>query len=222
MFSGIIQTTAPVSSSKLMGEYWRVRIQNPARWKLRDGQSISVDGICSTVIKHAREFFEVEYIPETLSKTTAGLLAQGSAVNLERPLRFGDYIGSHFVQGHVDARGRVVEVVKDGQSRALTISVPQALARNIALHGSIAVNGTGLTVARLPRTMSRQAGKREASFTVALTSYTLAHTNLGRLQVGDEVNVETDLTARHLFAALNQGNPRSRISANHKRGRDGS
>jgi riboflavin synthase alpha subunit len=145
-----------------------------------------VDGICSTVVKAAPAFFEVEYVPETLARTTARSFEKGTLVNLERSLRWGDPIEGHIVQGHVEGRGIIAGILEMGKGRELTVALPAPLAKGTPLKGSLAVNGVSLTVAR----------KRHRLVTLALIPYTLAHTNLGRLAVGDEVNIETDALAR--------------------------
>ncbi len=205
MFTGIIQATAPVLSATTRGGCRAVRIRKPARWRLALGQSVSVDGICSTVIRRAAGSFDVEYMPETLSKTTASAFSKGCIVNLERPLAFGAPLDGHLVQGHVDARGRVAVVAELGRAREIIIAVSKVLARHITLHGSVAINGVSLTVARLPAPRLRQADKRGISFTVALVPYTLAHTNLARLNTGDEVNVEADRAAMRSLATSRRG-----------------
>ena len=192
MFTGIIQSKTTVASAKKEGSVIRVRIEKPRGWKLSIGQSVAVDGICSTVTTLPKGFFDVEYMPETLLKTTAGSFAQGSIVNLERSLTLNDYIDGHVVQGHVDARARVVEVIEEGTTRRITIEIPKSLSRYVAALGSIAINGVSLTVARLERGRA----------TIALIPHTLAVTNLGSLKKGDMVNVEVDLIARYIVATL--------------------
>ena len=188
MFSGIIEAVAPIGSAREVGAIKRVRIKKPRAWELSKGQSISVDGICSTVVSSAAGSFDVEYMPETLRKTTAVNFARSGAVNLERSLTLGALLDGHIVQGHVDARGRVVAIVEVSRAKEIIISIPQDLMPLIALHGSIAINGVSLTVARRGR----------ASITVGLIPHTLRVTNLGGLEVGSEVNIETDLLARYL------------------------
>ena len=192
MFTGIIQSKSKVVSTQKKGSVIQVRLEKPRDWKLVLGQSISIDGICSTVTVLSKEYFEVDYMPETLSKTTAGSFAKGSIVNLERSLTLNDYIDGHIVQGHVDARARIAEVVEEGNTRRITIEIPKLLLRFVAALGSIAINGVSLTVARL-------AGSRA---TVALIPHTLAVTNLGSLKKGDVVNIEADLMARYIVAAM--------------------
>lgn len=188
MFSGIIQKTGRVLSADEQGGGRIVRIEKPRAWRLRKGASVAVDGICSTVRASGAKHFEVEYMPETLSKTAAVDFAKGRVVNLERSLRLSDLVDGHVVQGHVDGRGIITAIRLRGTSKELMIRIPRSLVRFVAPRGSVAINGVSLTVACM----------QGASCTVALVSYTLAHTNLGALAVGDSVNIETDLIARYL------------------------
>lgn len=182
MFSGIVQKTARVRKAEKEKRIKRVRIEMPRGWKLQLGASVNVDGICSTVMKKGKDFFDVEYMPETLSKTTANSFEKSRVVNLERSLKYGDRIDGHPVQGHVDCATPIRELTKNGSSLELTIQPNATLARKATLHGSIAINGVSLTVAR----------KRGPNITVALIPYSLKHTNLGALRKGDMVNVEFD------------------------------
>lgn len=199
MFTGIVRNTSRVTSVSCRHRIQHVRIRKPARWKLSSGQSIAVDGICSTVVAHTGHFFDIEYMPETLKKTTAAFFEKGSIVNLERPLKYGDPIDGHLMQGHVDARTRIVAMVEKGRLREIIIALPSAVAKRVALHGSVALNGVSLTVAR----------KRGTTCTVALIPHTIAHTNLGRLSVGDLMNIEADRTA-----ALTENVAHGRVSRN--------
>ncbi len=194
MFTGIIQAKAKVTSAKKEGSVIQVRLEKPRDWKLVLGQSIAVDGICSTVTVLPKGFFEVEYMPETLLKTTAGSFGTGSIVNLERSLTLNDYIDGHVVQGHVDATARIAEVIEEETTRRITVELPKTLSRYVAALGSIAINGVSLTVARLSGTKA----------TVALIPHTLAVTNLGSLKKSDYVNIEADLMARYIVAALGE------------------
>lgn len=185
MFTGIIEATGKVQRAQKERTALSVSIEKPRSWKLTKGQSIAVDGICSTVVKSNAKEFSVEYMSETLAKTTAGQLKRGGAVNLERSVRLNQFIDGHLTLGHVDACARVVRIEKN----LLTISVPKALEKYIVLHGSITLNGVALTVARM----------KKADVTVALIPYTLAHTNLGTLSKGDLINIEIDLIARYIL-----------------------
>lgn len=197
MFTGIIQSVAPVLSASFRGECFGVRIKKPAGWKLSLGQSISVDGICSTVTKmsprasserKSKSFFEVEYMPETLAKTTAPSFKKNTKVNLERSLTLHDFIDGHLVSGHVDARGVVQKIEGKGKTKEMTIAVPKELKKYIATKGSVTMNGVSLTV----------VVSEKNTFRVALIPFTLAHTNLGLLEKGSRVNVEIDVVARYV------------------------
>lgn len=102
MFAGIIERQARVRSTELRGGMLRVRIARPRSWKLSVGQSVAIDGVCSTVVRHTAAWFEVEYMPETIKKTIVGEYEKGRVVNLERSLKYGQRIDGHPVQGHVD------------------------------------------------------------------------------------------------------------------------
>jgi riboflavin synthase len=190
MFAGIVETKGRVKAAEERNRIRRVRIEAPRAWKLPLGASVNVDGICSTVVKKGTGFFDVEYMPETLSKTTAARFSTGSIVNLERSLIYGQRIDGHPVQGHVDCATAVRAITRKGASRELTLKPNASLARGAALHGSITINGVSLTIAK----------KHGPNSTVALIPYTLKHTNLGALKVGDPVNVEFDHSRVYLAA----------------------
>lgn len=187
MFTGIIEVRAGIRAAKKEGGL-TVHIERPKGWKLKIGQSISIDGICTTVETITRDAFSATYMPETLRISTARDFQKGSIVNLERSLKVGDRLDGHFVQGHVDCLGVVKEVRARGISREIRISIPRVHMKYIAPKGSIAVNGVSLTV----------AARTADSFTVALIPHTLEHTTLGALLKNARVNIETDLIARHL------------------------
>lgn len=188
MFTGIIRKTAKVISVEVRGKSRIVHVEKPKGWHVKLGQSIAVDGVCTTTRALGATYLEFEYMPETLSRTTVARLQKGSIVNLERSLRLHEVVDGHFVQGHVDTRGKVVRLRERGASREVSIRVPQSSARYIAEKGSITVNGVSLTVASVQKNV----------FRVALIPYSLKHTNLGMLKMGEHVNIETDLIARYL------------------------
>jgi len=193
MFTGIINKISYIEKvSRQKGSFF-VSIKKPANWKIERGESISVNGVCSTVKNISKTNFEVEYMPETLKKTTAGDFKNGMTINLERSLRVGDLLGGHFVQGHIDGVGEVREVFKVIKSKVLKVSVPKQLIKLIAPKGSVAVDGVSLTVV--------ETGKDW--FSVSLVSYTLENTNLNNLKIGDKVNIETDMLAKYLYKQKN-------------------
>lgn len=187
MFSGIIETQGKIISTEDAGKCRRVRIQKPRSWKLALGESVSVDGICSTVVAKTASSFDVEYMPQTLRHTTAAQFQSKRMVNLERSLRYGDRIHGHFVAGHIDTRANIQGVKKRGRSRLVLVSLPRELSKFVVARGSVAINGVSLTVAK----------KTHGFFAVALIPHTLAKTNLGDVQRGDDVNIEADMLARY-------------------------
>lgn len=193
MFTGIIQKTAPILSVTPKKECLRVRVKKPLSWKLTLGQSVALNGVCSTIISHKSDFFEVDYMPETLAKTTARMFKKNQIVNLEQSLTLKDFLDGGLVQGHVDACGTVKKVEKNGKTAILHIVIPEALKKYIAIKGAVTVNGVNLTVVQ----------RVGSAFVVALIPYTLMQTNLGLLKKGDYVNVEVDVLARYVAAVLN-------------------
>jgi len=190
MFAGIIEKTGKIQAVRHERGIVRVSVALPRGWKLAKGQSISIQGICSTVVAMDAKSFSVEYMPETLRASTAGAFAKGGVVNLERSLKVGDRIEGHFVQGHVEGVGSVRSIVEKGPSREVEIQVPSPLRRFLAPKGSVAIDGVSLTIAR----------KSSTTITVALIPHTLHFTSLGLRGKGDSVNIETDVLARQLAA----------------------
>ncbi len=171
-----------------------VTIRTPRRWRLGIGESVAVEGVCSTVQASGAGEFRVVYMRETLRRTTLGELAEGSRVNLERSLRLNDLVGGHLVQGHVDAQVRLAGVRRDGGAWLYKIFVPRKYRRFIVEKGSVALDGTSLTVASLTAT----------SFTVSLLEFTLEHTTLGGRKPGDRLNLEVDLMAKYAAKLLSR------------------
>lgn len=150
------------------------------------GDSVSVAGVCLTVVEAEAGRLAFDVVPETLSRTVLRRLEPGRSVNLEPSLRVGDRLGGHVVQGHVDAVGRVRSVEPEGDSRRMWIDAPEAVLGSCIEKGSIAVDGVSLTVAAFD----------DDGFEVALIPHTLAVTTLGRLKQGDEVNLEADVLGK--------------------------
>jgi riboflavin synthase len=188
MFSGIVETTSPILRIRNAREQRLVSIRKPRAWKLGDGESVSVEGVCSTVQRSSPAAFSVVYMPETLRRSTLGSLKEGDPVNLERSLTLSSLIGGHLVQGHVDATGVIRSLKNEGEAKICEIALPQRLSRYVVEKGSIAVDGISLTVVR----------SWPGRFTVSLLAYTLGRTTLGRKRPGDKVNIEADLIAKYL------------------------
>jgi len=192
MFTGIIKKVSTVENISRKNESLFVAIKKPKGWKIWLGQSIAINGVCSTVKKILKDSFVVEYMPETIKKTTVGEYAKGTLVNLETSMKLSDLLDGHIVQGHVDTRGKILSVKKVKTSNVLTIKVPAKFMKFIVDKGSVAIDGISLTVV--------DTGKDW--LTVSLVSFTLENTNLGKIKKGDEVNIETDVLAKYLNKLL--------------------
>jgi riboflavin synthase len=152
------------------------------------GDSVAVNGACLTAVAVSEEGFAVDAVAETLRRTNLGALAPGDRVNLERPMRLGDRLDGHLVQGHVDGVGEVASARAEGESTVLEITAPPDLLRYVVEKGSVTVDGVSLTVAaRLPE-----------RFTVALIPHTMTITTLGPQAVGRAVNLEVDVVAKYV------------------------
>jgi riboflavin synthase len=156
------------------------------------GESISVNGVCLTVVAFDAAHFEADASNETLALTTLGALPVGRALNLERAMRPDDRLGGHLVSGHVDGVGRVLQVSDDARAQRWTFATPKPLLRYIAQKGSICVDGVSLTVNAVDA----------AGFEVALVPHTIANTAFARTTTGDAVNLEVDLVARYVERLL--------------------
>ena len=192
MFTGLIETTGEIAEIKSAGEGFRLRVAAPLASELRPGDSVAVNGVCLTVVVADAQGFAADVSPETVRVTALGSLRRGGLVNLERPLRAGDSLGGHFVQGHVDATGRIEELRDEGESHWLTVEYPAALAPFIVRKGSIAVDGISLTV----------AGVGPRLFDVQVIPYTWKETNLQKAQTGTLVNLECDLLGKYVARFL--------------------
>ena len=191
MFTGLIEATGRLVERQTIAGGLRLRIASDLAGELAAGDSLAVNGVCLTVIKaDAGEIF-ADVGPETIRVTTLGALSSGVSVNLERPLRADSRFGGHFVQGHVDGIGRVEDRKPEAEFEWLTVSFPAPLAPYFVLKGSVAVDGTSLTV----------AGLGIDRFDVQIVPYTLAHTNLRSLAVGDGVNLECDMVGKYVARA---------------------
>jgi len=185
MFTGIVRERGRVASMRQEPEGLRLEIDAPATAsQLGVGDSVSISGACLTATAVSNGRFSVTAVAETLDRTTLGRLAPEDEVNLETATRAGDPLGGHFVQGHVDAVGRIASV-DDG--RVWIEAAPEIL-RYCVEKGSIAVNGVSLTIAAL----------RGDAFEVALIPHTLEVTTFGAMQQGDDVNLEVDVLAKYV------------------------
>lgn len=194
MFTGIVQDVGQVVSREPRGGDVRLLITfdrlNPSGISV--GDSICVQGCCLTAVEIRDRAFAADVSRETLSLTTLGNLASGSAVNLEPSLKAGDPLGGHLVSGHVDGVGEITSMSGDARSTRIEVSVPPGLARYIARKGSVTIDGVSLTVNEV----------RGAAFGINLIPHTQAVTTLGAIRTGTRVNIEVDQIARYVERLL--------------------
>lgn len=197
MFTGIIETTGIIERADVTPANTHLTINAPklGLHNVAIGDSISVGGICLTVVAKSPETFSVDVSNETLSLTTG--LAQGAEVNLEKSLRFGDRIGGHLVSGHVDGLGLVTAIEDLAASWRLEIEAPKDLARFVARKGSITVNGVSLTVNKVIDTP-----EGTARFEINIIPHTHQVTTIRMLRKGAKVNLEVDQLARYVERML--------------------
>lgn len=192
MFTGLIADLGEVVSCERDERGAELEIQTPLAAELSTGDSIAVNGVCLTATAVGRGEFRTQVIAETLRRSALSGLEPGSHVNLELPLRVGDRLGGHIVQGHVDGVASVHTVQQDGFSRVITVELPAELVRHVVLKGSIALDGVSLTI----------SGLEGPRLSVSLIPETLERTTLGAKQPGDLVNVEVDVLAKHVERLL--------------------
>jgi len=189
VFTGIIEELGEVVELAATDDGARLTIRAPkAVSDAGHGDSISVSGVCLTVVDQGPDWFTSDVMGVTIDMSTLGSLAAGTRVNIERAMQVGDRLGGHIVQGHIDGTSAVLSVTDEGSWSILRFSLTEELAPLVARKGSIAVHGVSLTVSAVGRDW----------FEVSLIPETLTATTLGALAVGDSVNIETDILARHV------------------------
>ena len=189
MFTGIVTHTSKITAAKKRVGSITVRFERPWGAEIAEGDSVNINGICSTVRSVAARQFEVEYMPETVAQTTAGEWKKGRTVNVELSLRASDRLSGHIVQGHVDFTARVLARRDEGDWHVLRIALPPGYKNHVVQKGSVAVDGVSLTI----------SGKGSTWFEVSLIKYTRSRTNLGSIKKGDTVNVETDIVWKYII-----------------------
>lgn len=194
MFTGLIQDVGTVERLVPGGvtDVWIRSGFEPTSFV--HGESIACDGVCLTVVEWREQSFRVQAAPETLARTTLGAWRAGTAVNLERALRVGDRLGGHWVQGHVDGVGALLEVTPDGGSWRLRVSLPPALAPFFVEKGSVCLDGVSLTLTHVDA----------ASFGVMLIPETWAKTSLSHKRPGATLNLEADLVGKYVAKMIGQ------------------
>jgi riboflavin synthase alpha subunit len=193
MFTGIVREVGTVAALSGGDDGVRVEIDAPATAPgVALGDSVAVNGVCLTVVAAADGRLSFDAVPETLGRTALRTLDSGSRVNLEPALRAGDPMGGHVVQGHVDGVGAVRSLEPEGDGVRIWVDAPPGVLRYLVEKGSVAVQGTSLTV----------AGLDERGFAIALIPHTLSATTLGGLAAGDPVNLEADVLAKYVERLL--------------------
>ncbi len=193
MFTGIVEELGEVVARDVGTESARLTVRGPlVTSDVAPGASISVNGVCLTVVEAADALFTVDVMRETLDRSSIGLLAPGDAVNLERAVAVSDRLGGHIVQGHVDGVGVIVHRTPGERWEVVRISLPAELARYVVEKGSIAVDGVSLTVSAVGADW----------FEVSLIPTTLSATTLGSRGTGAPVNLEVDVVAKYVERLL--------------------
>ena len=191
MFTGLVEAVGELVDRTATEGGFRLRIATELASELSEGDSLAVNGVCLTVVAAGGGGMAADVGPETVRVTTLGSIPRHSVVNLERPLRADSRFGGHFVQGHVDAIGRIEEIRSEAEFVWLTVAFPSHLAPMFVSKGSVAVDGVSLTVALLDTDR----------FDIQLVPFTLAHTNLGHAKIGDAVNLECDIVGKYVARA---------------------
>ena len=191
MFTGLIEEVGTVASIVETGDNHRITVNAPLTAKeLEEGNSVAVSGVCLTALDIKADSFCADLARETWTRTSLSRITQGAQVNLELPLKADGRLGGHMVQGHVDGIGLFVALdpITNASDFWLLIDIPEALEKYAVFKGSIALEGISLTIAKLE-------GLR---LTAAIIPHTVQMTNLGSLEPGDPVNIETDIVAKYL------------------------
>ena len=193
MFTGLIRELGTVVSRSGGPGGVRIEVAAPETAQAAAlGDSIAIDGVCLTVVARDDAAVAFDAVPETLARTSLATLEQGSRVNLEPAIRAGEPLGGHYVQGHVDGVAVVRSTTPEGDGKRIWFDLPSDLLRYVVEKGSIAVQGTSLTV----------AAADDAGFAVALIPHTLTATNLGELREGSRANIEVDVLAKYVEKLL--------------------
>ncbi|MEA2271333.1 MAG: riboflavin synthase [Solirubrobacteraceae bacterium] len=188
IFTGLVAALGTVADAAVTTQGLRLALESPLTRELAEGDSIAVNGVCLTATGICGDRFGADVMHETLRRSSLGDLEPGARVNLELPLRVSDRLGGHFLQGHVDGVGVVVEVEDEGFARTVRIEAGPEILRYVVEKGSVAVDGVSLTV----------AGVDGQSLLVSLIPETLERTTLGAARTGQVVNLEVDVLAKYV------------------------
>jgi riboflavin synthase len=185
VFSGIVEETGAVTAVSASSLSIKADV---VFGDLKPGDSIAVNGVCLTVTRIKGKIFDADVMPETIMRSTLGLLRSGDAVNLERALTLSGRLGGHLVEGHIDSTGIIDSIKRDGEAELVTVTASPEVMSFLVEKGFIAVDGLSLTV----------VGRTQKDFTISLVAFTRSHTTMGHRKVGDRVNLEVDIIAKYV------------------------
>jgi riboflavin synthase len=198
VFTGLIQAVGSVTSIERQESSARLEISSPEiASQIAQGDSVSVNGVCLTVVSYDKTKFAVDVMVQTLNLTSTGSLDFSSLVNLELATRTADRLGGHIVQGHVDGVAQVKAISADSQWTRMDLSIPKDLMKYVVAQGSICIEGVSLTVGELNDPADQ--------ISVWLIPETLANTNLSQKQIGDSLNIEVDVLAKYVERLIARG-----------------
>jgi len=188
MFTGIIKYTGRFQSYALGKQEMSIRAPSAAS-ELKIGDSLSVNGVCLSLVKKKKDYLTFNLSPETLSRTTLGSLRRGDCLNLEPPLTLADPLSGHLVTGHIDDKGKAVKVENRKKGKRITLKYPPELRPYFIPKGSVAVDGVSLTIASI----------KNNHLDIEIIPITLQETNLSELKTGSEVNIECDIIGKYVY-----------------------
>lgn len=193
MFTGIVEELGKIKKLQVSGGFYKIDIEcSKVLEGTKLGDSIAVNGVCLTVNELYDDHFIADVMGETMDRTNLGMLIYGDYVNLERALRFADRLGGHMVSGHIDGTGEIIQIEKELDGTWFTVKAPREILKYIIYKGSIAIDGTSLTVAYVD----------ESGFKVSVIPHTLENTILNYKKVNDIVNLECDLIGKYVEKLL--------------------
>ncbi|MFW6280991.1 MAG: riboflavin synthase [Halanaerobium sp.] len=193
MFTGIVQEKGEFNRKITANNKYQLEIKaEKVLNDLKIGDSIAVNGACLTVVEFGDNYFRADVMPETLKATNLGDLKTGSEVNLEQSLRLSDFIGGHFVTGHIDGTAVVKNIRNQSNAKLIDLSIPSEIEKYIVKKGSVAVNGVSLTVMKI----------NNGIMTISLIPETWSETNLAEIKKGDIVNIETDMLGKYVYKMM--------------------
>ncbi|MFW6001056.1 MAG: riboflavin synthase [Halanaerobium sp.] len=193
MFTGIVQEKGEFNRKITANNKYQLEIKaEKVLNDLKIGDSIAVNGACLTVVEFGDNYFRADVMPETLKATNLGDLKTGSEVNLEQSLRLSDFIGGHFVTGHIDGTAAVKNIRNQSNAKLIDLSIPAEIEKYIVKKGSVAVNGVSLTVMKI----------NNGIMTISLIPETWSETNLADIKKGDIVNIETDMLGKYVYKMM--------------------